>query len=199
MALLDGLVYVEEIEPTLENAREMKRLTLQDVLVGGFPKPLELADPTDDQQVRDQRQKLLDHPERYSGYAQNGKLVAYMKQNTWFVDDATPFAMGWREFVLKAFGAIGFNPSTGQWAVFGLVASEELGRSVQEEVLVDLLRRSFNDPRSGRARTVNIVLHKNDPLLSVMKSLDFLPKGKLGEAAGAPGLKQRRFQRPAVR
>jgi hypothetical protein len=197
MTFSQGLEFIETIEPTFENAIAVQVLTLQDIKHGGFQKPLELADPSNSDMVATQQQKLHDHPERYSGYTRDGQLVAYIKQNDWFAGDELPFATGARAVELKASRALHLDPSTGQWGVFGLVASDNLDKDDRESVLLDLLQRSFADPRSGESRTVNIVIHEHDPLLEIAVHYGFVPVGKLGEAAGAPGLMQQRYQRPS--
>lgn len=197
MLSLRGLEFIGTIEPTRENAQAIQRLTLQDLKVGGFEKPLDLADPSNEYRVAAQQQKLRDYPERYSGYARRGKLVAYIKQNDWLVGDELPFATGVRAATLKVRRAFHMNPLTGQWGVFGLVASDNLGFAEHRGVLDHLLQRSFVDPVSGKDRTVNVVIHDHDPLLEVALYHGFVPVGKRAEAAGAPGLKQQRYQRLA--
>jgi hypothetical protein len=193
-----GLEFVETIEPTLENATAIQRLTLQDATLGGFKNPTELADPSNPDMVAAQQQRLRDYPERYCGYVRDGKLIAYMKQNDWMIGDELPFTTGVQAARLKARRALHLDPSTGEWGIFGLVASDELEERDRETVLIGLLQRSFSDPRSWETRTVNIVIHENDPVLRIARYHGFGPVGELGEAAGAPGLIQRRYQRPAL-
>jgi hypothetical protein len=192
-----NLEFIEVIEPTYENAKAIQELTLQDVKAGGFPNPRELADPSSSDKVAAQQQKLRDHPERYSGYARNGQLVAYIKHGEWLAGDELPFASGLRVALLKARSALHLNPSTGQWGVFGLVTSDDLTDDEREVALVKLLQRSFRDSQSGKFRTVNVVIHENDPLLEIAALYRFVPVGKPAEAAGAPGLMQQRYRRRA--
>jgi len=192
MPSAEGLVFVETIEPTWDNAKAIQRLTLQDVYAGGFNQPLELANPDDDQKVALQQQKLRDHPERYSGYTLNGTLVAYMKQNKWLIGDELPFVTPrLKAHLLRLMAKIRRTSETGQWGVFGLVASDELDRYQRRDALENLLKHSFR----GNLRTVNIVIHANDPVLPSALHFGFVAVGKFAEAAGASGLKQRRYQR----
>jgi len=197
MSLSHGLEFVEIIEPTFKNAMAIQELTLQDVKAGGFRRPIELADPLNPGMVAAQQQKLLDHPERYSGYTRDGQLVAYIKQNDWLYGDELPFASGARAVALKASRALHLNPSTGQWGVFGLVASDSLLDGERRNALTGLLQSSFVDPLSGKSRTVNVIIHDHDPLFEVAALNGFGPVGKRAEAAGAPGLLQQRYQRLA--
>ena len=196
MSSLRGFEFVETIESWFGYAAAVQQMTLQDAETGGFKKPLRLADPDSITKVIDQQQRLRDHPERYCGYTRDGELVAYMKQNDWLVGDELPFAPWPRAIVLRAGRALGRSNSTGQWGVLGLVASNHLSRDKRESVLTDLLQRSFRDSR-GRPRTVNIVIHAHDPLLYIAPRYGFVPVGRPGQAAGAPGLKQQRYQRLA--
>ena len=76
-----------------------------------------------------------------------------------------------------------------------LVAADDLGRELQRGVLAYLLGRSVLDAASGKKRRlVNVVMHENDPLLQVAMDRGFVALERRGEAVGAPGLKQRRYQ-----
>lgn len=196
MTTSSDFTFAEVIEPTRENAAAVKRLTLQDLIAGEFPNALELADPSNRKQVRDQRKRLRKHPERYSGYFKGDELVAYIKQNEWRVADELPFVFGEQYDELKALYDHNKAASTGQWGVFGLVVSDKLDKESRDELLTLLLEESLTDPKTGKTRTtVNIVLHANDPLLEIVSHYGFDPVGRLGEAAGAPGILQPRYQR----
>ncbi len=189
--------FVDRIEESHADAVAIQRLTLQDAFSKGFEKPREIANPDDDQMVGTQRDKLHRHPERYSGYYHNGQLVAFMKQNEWRVDDELPFATWQEALKLLVRKARRLDLSMGQWGIFGLVVSDEFGYELRSALLIDLLKRSFKYPVTGKARIVNIALSEKDPVLSIAKSQGFVVIGKPGEAAGAPGLKQQRYQRLA--
>lgn len=190
-----SLEYIETIEPTLENAKSIVLLTLQDLVAGAFKDPLALANPSNPAMVAAQQKRLRNHPERYSGFAFDGSLVAYMKQNHWTTYDELPFAP-WSDIIdLLLQRAFRMDPHTGMWGVFGLVASDTLSKSDRDMVLTTLLESSFGKRPSGKERIVNIVLHKNDPLLEIVPCYGFVPYGRLGQASGAPGAKQRRFRR----
>ena len=190
-----GLEFIETIEPTRENAQAMLKLTLQDVKLGGFKNPLSLADPSSEDMISAQQQKLCDHPERYSGYARNGELVAYIKQGEWLAGDELPFAHWFSFLSLKVQRALHKDPHTGMWGIFGLVAANDLGTMVQKNALALLLMGSREDPVSKNTRRiVNVAIHEYDPLLDIAKNHGFVAVGRRGNAAGAPGLKQRRYQ-----
>lgn len=201
MSLPADLKFVDTIEDTHDNAKAMKALTRQDMLAGGFPNALERANPDDDEQVAWQQKLLHDNPERYSGYVRQGKIVAYLKQNLWYIGNELPFATGLWAFMLKVMRALKLKVVPGQWGVLGLVASDELSPSEREAVLTDLLKRSFVDPSTFKARTVNIIVHAHDPLLTmgILGQFGFVPKGRPGEAPGAEGLLQPRYQRRVLR
>jgi hypothetical protein len=192
------LKYVKSIDQLFENARIIQKLTLQDLVAGGFKNPLDIANPDNPVMVAKQLQKLRNYPERYSGYTRNGELVAYMKQNDWEAGDELSFTTGINAAMLKASQALHMNPLSGQWGVLGLVAFDELDKNERDNALIGLLRRSFTDLRTGRPRIVNIVLHENDPVLSIAPRLGFVPVGVPGEASGAPGKIQQRYQRAAT-
>jgi hypothetical protein len=176
----------------------MQQLTLQDVMAGEFKDPYLLANPLSHDMIATQQQKLFSHPERYSGYLLDGKLVAYAKQGEWKIGDELPFASGLYALLLRVRQALGVNLSLHQRGVFGLVASKELNESDQRYVLADLLRRSLRSRRTAEYhQVINIVLHENDPLLEIATDFGFKAVGKQGDAAGAPGLKQQRYQRRA--
>lgn len=192
-----GLEFIEAIEPTLENAKAIQGLTLQDVIKGCFDNPLDLANPSSGNMILAQQQKLRNHPGQYSGYVRNGELVAYIKQNHWLVGDELPFATGIRFVRLIANRVLRLDPSTGQWGIYGFVASDELDVSDRKSALVGLLQYSLANVLKGKYRTVNVVIYENDPLIDIVSKFGFVPVGKLGEAANAPGLLQQRYQRPA--
>lgn len=191
--------FVHRIVPTWENAKAVQALTLQDVKAGGFPNPEQIANPANVRKVTDQLSKLVDYPERYSGYMLDGKLVAYLKQNEWLIGDELPFVGAAQKAALKAKYAFTKNASTGEWYIPGLVASDQLSPAQREDVLVDLLERALLDPETGEPRVVNIVVHDHDPLLRIIPRYGFVQVGKRGDAAGAEGLKQPRFQRKVSR
>jgi len=195
MSSSHGLEYVETIEPTFENATAILLLTLQDAKAGGFKNPLAIADPSDQKMVATQQQKLRNHPERYSGFVRDGKLVAYIKQNDWTTRDEFPFAKWYDVLDLLVQRLFRMGTYTGMRGVFGLVASDGLSESDRRFVLVTLLETSFGKRPSGKERITNIVLHKNDPLLTIVPDYGFVAFGRSATAAGAPGLKQRRYRR----
>lgn len=195
MSSFGGLTYIDTIEPTLENAKAIQRLSLQDLRAGNFERPLELANPNDANLVNAQRRNLRLHPERYNGYVRDGELVAFMKQNDWLIGDELPFTSVLRAFMLKVRRVIRRKPSMGQWGVFGLVASDTLNSEERAEVLQGLLHTALVDPRTGKARIVNVPIHRNDPLLKIAMKNGFVPLGKRGVAAGTFGPKQQRYQR----
>lgn len=197
MSFSQGLKFIETIMPTFEYATAIQRLILQDLQAAGLDQPHELADPDNVDMVAHQLSKLFDHPECYSGYVRGDHLVACVKQGEWLVGDELPFATGHQAFVLRAHRALHLSQGTGQWGVFGLVASNSLEPHEREMVLSNLLQRTFADPRVGEPRTVNVVLYENDPILRLALSHGFVPVGRPAEAAGAPGLIQQRYQRPA--
>ena len=139
--------------------------------------------------------KLQQYPERYSGFTRNGELVAYVKQNDWTTIDEFPFTPWYDVLDLAVQRLFRMDTYTGMWGIFGLVAADDLGRELQRGVLAYLLGRSVLDAASGKKRRlVNVVMHENDPLLQVAMDRGFVALGRRGEAVGAPGLKQRRYQ-----
>ena len=198
MELPDGFEFVEQIDPKF--AAVIQRLTLEDLRRSGFNNPIELVDPNSVHMVAAQEKNLREHPERYCGVMYKGQLIAFMKQNEWFISDERPFAVGLRAFWLLLHRALGQSTlSNRPWGIFGLVVSEDLGNDEYASVLSYLLERSFFD-EEGWPRTVNIVIaqvHEKEWLPYFLGSHGFRRKGKPGEAAGARGVRQARYQRSA--
>ena len=197
-----NLQFVETFDSTWDVAVDFQELTLQDLKAGGFPNPQEDADPANAGLVDVQQRKLRANPEYYSGFMLNGKVVACLKQNEWRIRDELPFARFFRRLVLLVKYLLTKNPSTGQWGILGLVASDQLSPAEREKVLVELLERALLDPKTGEPRIVNIVVHDHDPLLGIIPRYGFVQVGKRGYAAGTKGLKQLkqpRFQRRVSR
>jgi hypothetical protein len=143
--------------------------------------------------VETQLNRLHQNPENYSGYQQNdGQVIAYMKTNEWFRGDEAPFAE-------TALARVAFRLRNGPmepkaYGIFGLVVDQSLETMDQEELLHDLLYRSIGLATLRSSEIINIVIHDNDLALPVARSLNFLPVGPKGEAVGAPGLLQQRYQ-----
>jgi hypothetical protein len=192
MSLLQGLEFHQTIEATERNAVAIQRLTLQDVIAGGFEEPNKLADPSNPKMVETQLQKLRAHPERYSGYSIHGELVAYLKHGEWRVQDELPFVTVPMSVAYQA----GWQFKN-QWGVFGLVVSDGLADAQRDVVLSSLLQLAIDSSVNAGARMVNIVIHDHDPVLTLAVRNGFMPVGKPAEAEGAPGLLQRRYQRLA--
>ena len=197
MSLPDGFEFIETIEPTLSNATVIQRLVFEDLRESDFREPRKLADPGNPDKVGAQRRKLRSNPERYCGVTRNGQLVGFMKETDWLIRDELPFVAGPRALWLWAQRAFRQSYLPGRpWGIFGLVVSEGLGDEVRQEILVALLERSLE--KNGRTRTVNIVTARVYYLLPwILQDLGFVQVGKPGKAAGAPGIKQWRYQRPA--
>lgn len=198
MSDVEEFKFEKTIDATRQNAEAIQRLTLQDVIAGGFRNPRELADPDNPELVTRQQSRLNNHPERYSGYTRNGELVAYMKQNEWTLPDELPFSGIVHRVALKLRKELNLDMGswTGEWGVFGLVAADSLAAWESNQLLLNLLRRTYFDAK-GQPQVVNIVLHDNDPLNGHIRREGFVVKGKPGQAAGAPGLEQLRYRRPA--
>jgi hypothetical protein len=198
MTLSEGLEFVETIEATMENARSIVGLVHQDAEAGGMTELAASANPDDDNVVKVQHYKLHSHPERYSGYMKDGQLVAFIKQHRWTTDNELPFATGGRKIALTIKKTLRLYSETDQWFVSGLVVSDKLEPYERNPLLKELLRKSFMDSDNGKGMVVNIILHDSDPLLDIAPKLGFDWIGKRGVAEGAPGVKQRLFQRLAT-
>lgn len=203
MIELQDFEYTPQIEATEENARAIQALTLQDVVAGGFENPTSLANPNDHDQVWEQLMRLRRRPELYSAYMhqESGLLVAYEKSGKWRAGDERPFA---DENILaqmslmyaKMLRSGSLKPNA--YGVFGLVADKELAPDVRDEILNRMLVKTMGRAAAESAAVVNMVLHNQDPALHVATDLGFIPVGRRGEAAGAPGLMQQRYQRPVT-
>jgi len=196
MSYVQGLEYAEAIEPTRENVLAILRLRLQDERAAGFKPSAKQVNPDSEEDFVVQRNKLIDHPEYYSGYTLNGELVAFMKQNEWFISDELPFARPFKAIGLLVRKVFRLNPSTGEWGVFALIASRDLKYELRGNVLADLLTRAY---MGMSVSTINIPIYERDRLRGIALSHGFVAVGKWGEAAGAPGLKQRRYQLTAFK
>jgi len=185
--------YVDIIAPTRENAVAILTLTFRDVIVGRFKNPFGIANPYDENRIKEQQDSLGNHPERYSGYASNGRLVAFMKQSPWLITNELSFTEGVSGFIPRVLDRLRLNPSTGQRGIFGLVAADHLSEDDRSFVLESLVRHSIEDPMHA-GKTVNVIIHDHDPLLEIALRSGFVPVGKKGEASGAKGLKQQRYQ-----
>ncbi|HSW92172.1 MAG TPA: hypothetical protein VLG09_06010 [Candidatus Saccharimonadales bacterium] len=198
MSKIDRYEFISPVAPTEENAISVQRLTLQDVLEGGFNNPTDLADPNNPDKVSEQRERLSQQPDQYNGYLdENGLLVAYAKSGEWRVGDELPFVEGaLARSALKVAGKLrgnSLNPRA--HGVFGLVVGESLPTRDREVIIHDLLSRAIGQAAVVSAATVNIVLREGDIVAPIAQELDFVPQGPFAEAAGAPGLMQRRYQR----
>jgi hypothetical protein len=198
MTLSEGLEFVETIEATMENAKSIVSLVRQDAKAGNMEVLYESANPDDHSAVSVQHYKLYTHPERYSGYTKDGQLVAFIKQHRWTTDNELPFAKGGRKIALTIKKMLRLYSETDQWFVSGLVVSDRLEPYERNPLLKELLRKSFMDSDNGKGMVVNIILHDSDPLLDIAPKLGFVQIGKRGVAPGAPGVKQRLFQRLAT-
>lgn len=194
---IDNLTYLKSIPATELNAWAVQDLTLQDVVLGGFERPLDLANPEDPAMIRRQVDKLARHPERYSGYTDDeGRLVAYMKSGEWRAGDEAPFVEGFvaRQSLHLSSMLRGGSLNPPEYGVFGLVSSENLPDTIRNEVAYNLLYTSMGKAAWRLAASVNIVLHDNDPVTPIATDLGFEPIGGKAEAAGAPGLLQQRYK-----
>lgn len=182
------------ISATRENARSIQRLTLQDARRAGFTNPFEKGDPRSHKMVIDQQLRLADHPERYYGYFNTeGELVGFAKRAEWLVGDELPFIEGSKRVVFRLRQKVRMH-RTGQIGVFGLVVSEEITPTTQRLILTNLLAHALNGPR-GEEPVVNIIIYEGDPVMDIAERLGFRRFGKVGEAAGAPGLLQWCYRR----
>jgi len=197
MSDLENFVYVPRIAPSEANARSLQELTLQDVLAGDFSNPTNLADPDNPDMVSTQQNKLRQFPEKYAAYTdQYGTIVAYMKSAEWLAGDEAPFVKNVfaRHLIKMRASSRGGSLTPTEYGVFGLVGSDALANQERHAVLHDLLQRSLGKAALISATAVNIVLHDHDPATPVALGLGFRSTGDIGEASGAPGLKQPRYR-----
>lgn len=183
----------QKLEATRSIARQVQDLTLQDLRLAGVPNPTALADPTNEKLVDRQIQKLKYNPLAYSGFMSGSQLLAFMKCGHWKKEDEAPFVDDehpiWKSH---------FRDRPIEAGVFALVASEDLSLVNQHYLLGELLRSSFHTPFTGLRRTVNIILHAQDPLHGMIHELGFRRVGKPGEAVGVPGATQEMFRRESA-
>lgn len=204
MTNLEGYKYLEEVPASTENAERIQALTLQDLLAGGFENPTEQANPENPQKVDKQQARLENNPDRYSAIANESDIIeAYLAEGEWHVGDEAPFVENFfARMALKAASRIRLlrKFKIGQLkqkahGAFGLVTSDDLEAETRQEMNRELLSRSIGKAATRSAAVINIVLHDNDPAKSVAEELGFRPVGRRASAAGAKGLKQRRYQR----
>lgn len=198
MSKLDAFKYLDEIPTEYPRAIQMQELTLRDLQIAGFIDPTTIANPEDPALIRAQMEKLIKHPERYSGFEKttSGLLVAYMKQAEWLSDSEEPFRdTNERLHRVRKLGefirAGSLRPRA--HGIFGLVVEESLEQDTQKSMAETLIRSAI-DRAKIYAEVINIVLADGDPTLPVVRDLNFKPKGPLAEALGAPGLEQMRYQ-----
>jgi hypothetical protein len=196
MSKIDRYTFISPVAPTEENAASIQRLTLQDVLEGGFNNPTDLANPNSRDKVSEQIERLSQQPDQYNGYLdEDGSLVAYAKSGEWCVGDELPFVEG--AFARRALQVASrlrrnsLNPKA--HGVFGLVADESLHSRDCEAMIHNLLFHAMGQAAVASAGVINIVLREGDSVTPIAQELGFVPRGPLAEAAGAPGLMQRRY------
>ena len=185
------------IEASFHNARTVQRLTLQDVILGDFPEPKELANPNSLSKVYAQERKLREHPDRYAGAYIRNKLNAYIKTSEWSIADELPFANDQARMRLEELQAEGvkLDPSR-TLGIFGLVVSDKLPVEQQGEIASGLLDLAADKGRLMSLQSIKIVLHDNDPVMSIARDHGYEFTGRVGEAAGASGLVQRLYRKP---
>lgn len=192
--------YLPRIDAEKDNAVTLQALTLQDVTLGGFEDPLSIANPANRKLIKTQLGKLKNNPTAYTGYRQeNGLIVAYMKAQEWFTGDEVPFIEDEiaRQALIAAGKSRGGSMEPKAYGVFGLVVDRTIEQEAQSEIFYDLLTRSIGQAAVHSAELVNIVIHDKDPVLPIALDLGFQAVGTPGNAAGAPGLLQQRYQRAA--
>lgn len=195
----EGYHFTSRIPATEENAFSMQLLTLHDAQAAGFEDPSAIANPGDSEAIRRQLERLEAHPEQYAGYiGEDGVLVGYAKTAEWLTGDEAPFVEGLvARQALRARGRLhGGSLDPQAHGIFGLVVDAHLGEEAKRDMTHELLLNSVDRARARGAAVVNIVLSRNDTLLVPMaRGIGFNPRGRANEAAGAPGLRQRRYQR----
>lgn len=189
-----GFALVSKVPPTINSARSVQELLLQDLLAADSPHPEEQANPRAHHMVRDQLDRMRAQPERYSGYMSNGRLVALLIHGNWLIEDELPFAVGVRAINLRTRQILRRDPHTGQWGISSLIASIALNDAVRQAMLTNLLTYGMHD-KEGRPRTTNIVLHSSSPLQKIIPGYGFRLTGKPGEVAGVPGVQHRLYRR----
>lgn len=199
MPLPNGFEFIERIEPTRELAKAMQRLTLDDLRDGTFDSPTQLADPKSPSKIGAQMRKLRTYPEQYCGVVHDGGLVAFMKTADWLIQDEIPFVASGQAFRLKTQRVLrrSYLPDR-PFGVFALVVANNLSEVAEMSIFASLLGYSLDQ---ARGRVVNIVVPRAHKRMGLAEALDyhgFCQVGRQGEAVGAPGVKQVRYQRPAT-
>lgn len=195
MHLPQGFTFVESIEPTRALAKTMQRLTLDDLRDGTFDRPTLLSNPESPSKIGAQRRMLQAHPERYCGVMYGGELVAFMKVTDWLILDEVPFAANGQALRLKAQRVLRRRYLPGRpLGVFALVVSNDLSEVADISIFTVLLERAL---QKADGRVVNIVIpkvQKRQWLPGTLEHYGFRQVGTQGEAAGAPGATQVRYQ-----
>ncbi|HWT39934.1 MAG TPA: hypothetical protein VN081_01500 [Dongiaceae bacterium] len=186
------------IKPSLKNAKAVQRLTLQDVVLGGFPNPDALANPHNPQLVSRQYKKLRHAPDNYFGvYAKDG-LVGYLKTAEWTIADELPFAKEqereWLTEMQEATGATTIDPNY-ELGIFGLVVSDRLAAGTQKDIAERFLDVAVDRGIHLGMTAVNAVFHDNDPVWLLAREHGWQFTGRTGEASGAPGITQRLYKK----
>lgn len=190
--------FIDSISPTEENAKAIQKLTLDDVTRAGFKDPTALANPENPEKLQAQLDKLTDHPDQYSGFTNEAELVAFMKATEWLRGDEAPFVQSYlAKQRLRLEGKLsGPSMQPKAFGVFGLNIDIRLQNRERDDIYYFLLNHAIGQAALYSAEVINIVLNDKDPVTPIAKDLGFRPLGSIGEAAGAPGLEQQRYQRP---
>lgn len=176
------------------DARTVQELILQDLEAGEFPYPKAIASPYSPKLVLRQAARLKGNPERYAGAYVDGKLSGFMKTSEWALDDELPFATeveAQRIEELKNAG-ISTDPRR-RLGIFGLMTSNRLETDLRTELTEALLDLSIDRALSLGSTAVNVIFHENDPVQAISRTRNFEFSGRMGEAAGASGIKQRLY------
>lgn len=169
-----------------DDAVDAQRLVLQDLMLGEFKKPIQLANPDSPQHVHNQVHRFHDDPDSFQGAYVNGKLEGLLRTIPWKVGDQAPYST-WAE-------RRGMKPLKGEpdpfhkLGISALVASDYLDVEVQDEIMGGLLYLATERAFNLEKRSIVVPIHEFDPLRPIALEQGFKGTGRFGKAALMPEL-----------
>jgi len=170
------------------DAYGVQRLALQDVRLGGFSNPTDIADPASPRLVARQRQRIQANPDNYTGAYVRGRLEGFMMTADWKIGDSAPYMTAEEKEAIKNGDPRMVFPD--KLGIFGLVVDEDLHTDLQTEIADRFLHLATDRALHLGKTAIDVAFHDKDPIQPIALQQGFAFTGRLGESEVAFDLRR---------
>lgn len=188
---------VHSIDPSVENARFIQRLVLEQHIAGDFPKPRRYGDPYNRAQIVHQVESLEKTPDDYAGVYVNYVLAGFIHIDDWTVDRDLDFTVNAEREQQALFQNAGRDmDDPRKLAIATFAVDEKRAGWLYEKSAKRLLDMAVDRAVRVGGVVLNAAFHERDPLGAIALRCGLRFTGRISEPMAYQNVLHRLYTKP---